>query len=109
MGYNTAPVQTTNVNGSSSLRRMRRRYYVRNRIEQMKSLLTDDEHNLVASLLVSADGKCRNVYGCYPKNFKKVALRPLVISPVHTYDTSPSGANRTENINVLSDKLKDIE
>ena len=38
-----------------------------------------------------------------------MALRPLVIAPVHTYDTSPSGANITENIDVLSDKLKEIE
>ena len=86
--------------------------YVRNRIEQMKSSLSDDEHNfLVASLLVSADnvGNVAAVYGCYLKNFKKVALRPLVIAPVHTYDTSPSGANITENIDVLSDKLKEIE
>lgn len=86
--------------------------YVRHRIEQMKSSLSDDEHNfLVASLLVSADnvGNVAAVYGCYLKNFKKVALRPLVIAPVHTYDTSPSGANRTENIDVLSDKLKEIE
>ena len=86
--------------------------YVRNRIEQMKSSLSDDEHNfLVASLLVSADnvGNVAAVYGCYLKNFKKVALRPLVIAPVHTYGTSPSDANRTENIDVLSDKLKEIE
>ena len=42
--------------------------YVRNRIEQMKSSLSDDEHNfLVASLLVSADnvGNVAAVYGCY--------------------------------------------
>lgn len=85
--------------------------YVRQRIEQMKPEMTDDEHGfLVASLLVSADsvGNVAAVYGCYLKNYKKLSLRPLVIAPVHTHTAKPCDGSRAENIDVLSDDIKRI-
>ncbi|MHA2064320.1 MAG: DNA adenine methylase [Candidatus Thorarchaeota archaeon] len=60
---------------------------VRQQIEEWKDDITDEEYCfLLASLLESLDSVANtaSVYGAYLKKFKKSALAPLVIKPVHT-------------------------
>lgn len=61
--------------------------WIRNQIEEIKgtSLYTF----LLASLLLSADAVSNvpAVYGCYLKTFKKQALKPIVLTPIHTLTT----------------------
>ena len=86
--------------------------YIRSRIEENRKSLTPDEYNfLVASLLVSTDnvGNVAAVYGCYLKDFKKVALRELTIIPVHTFTNRPNSSNNTTNLDVLDESIADVE
>ena len=78
----------------------RRMDYLRQRLEGEKAGLSDDDHAFVlASLLVSADrvANVAAVYGCYLKQFKATALRPLVLAPVH-HDATP-GSRKSRVLN----------
>jgi len=66
--------------------------YLRMRIEDITSSCDkDDKYMLLASLLVSADNVANvpAVYGCYLKNFKDKAIKPLILQTIHT-DTTQS-------------------
>jgi adenine-specific DNA-methyltransferase len=70
--------------------------------------ITDDDYKFIlASLITSADAVSNvpAVYGCYLKNFKSKALKPLVLKPVHTYTKPANSSNKTYNLDVLSDDL----
>jgi len=61
--------------------------YLRHRLEDEVNDLTHDEYMfLLASLILSADmvSNVPAVYGCYLKQFKEKAKKPLVFTPVHT-------------------------
>ena len=63
---------------------------VRLLIEKLKDTVSSDEYNfLLASLLTSADTVKNTsvVYAAFLKNFKKTALRTMVLSPLHTRGT----------------------
>ncbi len=82
----------------------RRIDYVRGRLEEWRAEVDDDSYAfLLASLLVSADAVSNvpAVYGCFLKNFKAKALKPLVLKPVHTYTTPASTGSSTSNKDVL--------
>ena len=81
--------------------------YIRNRIEEFHSELSQDNYTfLLASLLVSADAVSNvpAVYGCFLKNFKDKAKKPLTLIPVHTCSNLPKEST-TYNLDVLSDDL----
>ena len=76
--------------------------YIRHRLEQLN--VSDDERAfLLASLIVSADAVSNvpAVYGCYLKNFKAKAIKPLRFLPVHT-QSSYCEASRAFNEDVLN-------
>jgi adenine-specific DNA-methyltransferase len=60
--------------------------YLRDKIEQMKSHISEADYNfLIASLIVSADSVSNvpAVYGCYLKKFKEKANISMKLSPIH--------------------------
>ena len=77
---------------------------IRQEIEHIRPKTTDDEYTfLLASLLVSADN-VSNVpadYGCYLKEFKAKALKPIVLHPIHTLQTPAKQGSSTSNRDVL--------
>ena len=78
--------------------------YVRTRIESVRQTLCEDEYNfLLASLLISADAVSNvpAVYGCFLKNFKSKALKPLVLTPIHTSAELPASSSVTYHSDVL--------
>jgi adenine-specific DNA-methyltransferase len=82
----------------------RRVDYVRQQIELLRLTLSVDEHAfLLASLLYSADNVANvpAVYGCFLKNFKKTAEKPLMLVPIHK-NTVPSEASKTTNEDILN-------
>ncbi len=81
--------------------------YIRDRIEELRSQLSQDDYNfLLASLIVSADAisNVPAVYGCFLKNFKDKAKKPLLLIPIHTCKDSPK-ESITYNLDVLTDTL----
>lgn len=67
--------------------------------EKIKSLATEIQPILMASLLLSADAVANvpAVYGCYLKNYKARAKVPLVLKPIHTNTTAAvEGSNCTK-------------
>jgi adenine-specific DNA-methyltransferase len=81
--------------------------YLRHRIEELRSELSQDDYTfLLASLLVSADAisNVPAVYGCFLKNFKDKAKKTLTLIPVHTCNKPPKESS-TYNLDVLSDDL----
>ena len=57
--------------------------------------LTHDEYQFIlASIIISADAVSNvpAVYGCYLKNFKAKATKPLVLFPIHTITASASAS-----------------
>jgi adenine-specific DNA-methyltransferase len=82
--------------------------YLRKRIEEIRSGLTDDETKFIlASLLISADAVSNvpAVYGCFLKNFKDKALKPLTLLPIHTLETNPMEGSWATNLDVLDASL----
>jgi adenine-specific DNA-methyltransferase len=60
--------------------------YLRDKIEQMKSHISEADYNfLIASLIVSADSVSNvpAVYGCYLKKFKEKANISMKLNPIH--------------------------
>jgi adenine-specific DNA-methyltransferase len=82
--------------------------YVRKRLEELRSSLSEEEYTFIlASLLISAD-KISNtpaVYGCYLKNFKKTAQKPFSLVPIHTRTVQPIPGSSTYKSDVLSQDL----
>jgi adenine-specific DNA-methyltransferase len=79
--------------------------FIRYRIEELKSTLSEEEYTfLLASLLVSADAVSNvpAVYGCYLKNFKDRAVRHMTLVPVHTNSTPPASGSHTTHADVMS-------
>ena len=74
--------------------------YIRKRIVEVDAT-NEEKVFLLASLLVSADAvaNCASVYGAYLKEFKRVALKPLVLQPIHQC------MNATHSKTVTSDVL----
>jgi len=78
----------------------RRADYVRRRLEEMRPTISPDDHAfLLASLLVSTDriANVAAVYGCYLKQFKATAQRPLVIEPIHQNPTPGNAGTHVLN------------
>jgi adenine-specific DNA-methyltransferase len=81
--------------------------YMRERIEEIKSCesVGEDEYKfLLASLLISADAVSNvpAVYGCYLKNFKAKALKPLTLNPIHSNTIPITPGSITYNNDVLN-------
>lgn len=82
--------------------------YVRERIEELRNELSNDEYTFIlASLIVSADSVSNvpAVYGCYLKKFKDKANKPLQIKPIHAVEVTPHTNSKTFNLDVLSNDL----
>lgn len=82
--------------------------YLRQRLEEERPSLDEDEYNfLLASLLISADAisNVPAVYGCYLKAFKAKARKKLVLEPIHTNTKAASDDSRTTNLDVTSHEL----
>ena len=78
--------------------------YIRNRIEQLKSELSDDEYKfIIASLIISADAisNVPAVYGCYLKKFKAKSIKKLILKPVHDIILLPDNESKTFNNDIL--------
>lgn len=60
---------------------------IRRKLEEIKPTITENEYYfLLASIIVSAD-KCANVpaiYGSFLKEYKKSAVNPIKLEPIHT-------------------------
>ena len=77
----------------------RRIDYIRNRIEEIEA--TEEEKNfLLACLLVSADAvaNCASVYGAYLKEFKKTAMKPLFLQPIHQCTVATASKTVTSDV-----------
>jgi len=82
--------------------------YVRERIEDMRKELNEEDYNFIlASLLVSADAVSNvpAVYGCYLKNFKDKATKTLQLKPIHDLAQTPHIASKSFNLDILSNTL----
>lgn len=82
----------------------RRIDYLRNRIENLKNTIEDDEYRfLLASLLISADAVSNvpAVYGCFLKNFKSKALKDLKLIPIHRMTTKAVEGSGIFQFNIL--------
>jgi adenine-specific DNA-methyltransferase len=81
----------------------RRIDWIRHRIEEM-NLSESDNDFMLASLLLSADAVSNvpAVYGCYLKNFKSKATKPLLLKPVHTITEFANPDSISYNADVLS-------
>jgi adenine-specific DNA-methyltransferase len=83
----------------------RRIDYLRSKLESIKSTLSDDDYKFIlASILLSADAVSNvpAVYGCFLKEFKAKALKPLVLTPIHNNTTPSVDSSRTYNSDVLN-------
>lgn len=82
----------------------RRIDYIRKRIEEHSELAENEHAFLLASLLTSADAVSNvpAVYGCFLKNFKDKAMKPLVLEPVHTCTELPAAGSQVHCSDVLS-------
>jgi len=80
---------------------------IRSHIEHLKQtngVTSDEYYFLLASLLVSVD-KIANtscVYGAYLKEYKKSALKPLLISPIHTKKDIRGSESESESGNTVT-------
>lgn len=87
--------------------------YIRNKLETIKDTISDDEYKFVlASILLSADSVSNvpAVYGCFLKNFKAKADKPLTVTPIHNNTTMAVAGSNTYNTDVLnSDFLQSFE
>lgn len=86
--------------------------FLRTRLEEIRPTITDSEYTfLLASLLVSADhvSNVPAVYGCYLKNFKERAVRPLELVPIHENTDAPAEASVTYNEDVLTLALPQVD
>jgi adenine-specific DNA-methyltransferase len=87
--------------------------YLRQRVEELRSDITEDEYTfLLASIIISADAVSNvpAVYGCFLKEFKAKATKSLVLQPIHTIEVEPVDGSRTYNSDVLNeDFLKSFE
>jgi adenine-specific DNA-methyltransferase len=73
--------------------------YIRKRILEV-SVSEEERAFLLASLVVSADtvANCASVYGAYLKEFKKVALKPLVLQPIHQCSLPATSKTTTSDV-----------
>lgn len=87
--------------------------YLRERVEELRSDITEDEYTfLLASIIISADAVSNvpAVYGCFLKEFKAKATKALVLQPIHTMEVEAPAGSRTYNSDVLNeDFLKSFE
>lgn len=82
--------------------------YLRLRLEDLKSGLSEDEYAfLLASIIISADAVSNvpAVYGCFLKEFKAKALKSLKLIPIHTMTGEAVEGSKTWNSNVLSSEF----
>lgn len=78
--------------------------YLRAQLETRKDSLSEDESTfLLASLLLSADAVSNvpAVYGCFLKEFKAKAMKPLSFTPIHNTRLPPIDGSKTYHSNVL--------
>lgn len=78
--------------------------YVRNKLETVKEVLTNDEYKFIlASIILSADAisNVPAVYGCFLKNFKSKALKSFTLKPIHNNTIEPLIGSNTYNNDVL--------
>jgi adenine-specific DNA-methyltransferase len=116
VGYITENYSPCNTNERKffTLENAMRIDYIRSAIEDMIDSLTEQEYIfLLASLIVSADNVSNvpAVYGCYLKNFKDKAKKPMVLIPIHTNTEIANANSVTYNKNIvdLIDELSDID
>jgi adenine-specific DNA-methyltransferase len=74
------------------------RSYIDTQFEQ-KNITENERVFLIASLLVSMDkvANTASVYGSYLKEYKKTALKPLVLTPIHKNENANTSLNRVYN------------
>jgi adenine-specific DNA-methyltransferase len=88
--------------------------YLRAELERERPNLSEDDYKfLLASIVISADqvSNVPAVYGCYLKNFKAKATKPLVLLPIHKI-TEPrcTASSQAFNSDVLNlDFLRGFE
>jgi adenine-specific DNA-methyltransferase len=79
--------------------------YIRNKLETIKDTVSDDEYKFIlASIILSADAVSNvpAVYGCFLKNFKKKAINPLILTPIHNNSLPAIDGSNTHNSDVLN-------
>jgi len=79
--------------------------YLRKRLEEMKSTLSEDDYTfLLASILLGADAVSNvpAVYGCYLKSFKSKATKDLVLTQIHTRSSVAAEGSQTFHSDVLN-------
>ena len=82
--------------------------YIRGQIEALRPTICKSTYTfLLASLLLSADAVSNvpAVYGCYLKNFKAKALKPLILKPNHELSDAPVAGSKTYSSDVLAPAL----
>jgi adenine-specific DNA-methyltransferase len=82
--------------------------FVRNRIEEFRTDVTEEEYAFIlASLLLSADAVSNvpAVYGCYLKNFKSKAQKHLVLCPIHINKDLPVSGSTAFHSDVLFEEF----
>lgn len=78
--------------------------YLRGKLEEIKHTISDDEYKFIlASILLSADAVSNvpAVYGCFLKEFKKKAMKPFVLYPIHSNTMPAIDGSVVYNLNVL--------
>ena len=86
---------------------------MRHKLEEIKPTITENEYwFLLASIIVSAD-KCANVpaiYGSFLKEYKKSAVNPIKLEPIHT-KTGIIKNNRAFQLDCVefADKMGDVD
>jgi len=78
--------------------------YLRSKLESIKNTVTENDYTFIlASILLSADAVSNvpAVYGCFLKEFKTKALKPLVLTPIHNNTTPAISGSMTYNSDVL--------
>jgi len=87
--------------------------YLRAELTRIRPTLSDDDYKfLLASVVISADqvSNVPAVYGCYLKNFKAKASKPLVVLPIHRLVEPSPAASQVFNTDVLNlDFLRGFE
>ena len=79
--------------------------YIRNQLEILKDSLSKDEYIFIlASIILSADAVSNvpAVYGCFLKNFKAKALKPLKLLPIHNNKLPAIEGSQTYNCDILN-------
>ena len=82
--------------------------YLRVRIEEIRDTLNENQYKFILASIISSADNVSNVpavYGCFLKEFKSKATKPLTLSPIHTMKTSAQPGSIVTNSDVLNPEL----